>query len=285
MFLCNIALYCIRPCFYHWSHPQLGIVFALASSLHSLWSYFSTDLQQLIGHLPTWGVHLSVSYHFVFAYCSWDSQGKNSEVVCHSLLQWTTFCQTSPPWPDRFGWPHMAWLSFIDLDKAVVHVIRLASFLWLWSQSVCTLMPSLSVYHLTWVFLTLDVGYLFTAVQQRAAAAPYLGSGISPHNRCSWFWSWGISSQLLLLCAASITSWQIDGETMETVTDFILRGSKVTADGDCNHKIKGCLLLVRKAISNLDSILKSRDITMPTKVHLVKAMVFPVVMYGCKFGP
>ena len=79
----------------------------------------------------TWGVHLSVSYPFAFSYCSWGSQGKNTEVVCCSLLQWTTFCQTSPPWPIHLGWPHTAWLSFIELDKAVVHVIGLASCLWL----------------------------------------------------------------------------------------------------------------------------------------------------------
>ena len=79
-----------------------------------------------------------------------------------------------------------------------------------------------------------------------------------------------------------ITSWQIDGETMETVTDFILGVSKITADGDCSHEIKRCLLLGRKPMTNLDSILKSRDITLPTQVHLVKAMVFPVVMYGCE---
>ena len=79
-----------------------------------------------------------------------------------------------------------------------------------------------------------------------------------------------------------ITSWQIDGETMETVTDFIFLGSKITADGDCSREIKRCLLLRRKAMSNLDSKLKSRDITLQTKVHLVKTMVFPVVMYGCE---
>ena len=77
-----------------------------------------------------------------------------------------------------------------------------------------------------------------------------------------------------------ITSWEIDGETVETVADFILLGSKITADGDCSHEIKRCLLLGRKIMTNLDSILKSRDITLPTKVHLVKAMVFSVVMYG-----
>ena len=84
------------------------------------------------------------------------------------------------------------------------------------------------------------------------------------------------------MTSGPITSWQIDGETMETVTDFILRVSKITADGDFSHEIKRCLLLGRKAMTNLDSLLKSRDITLPTKVHLVKAMVFPVVMYGCE---
>ena len=79
-----------------------------------------------------------------------------------------------------------------------------------------------------------------------------------------------------------ITSWHIDAETMETVTDFIFLGSKVTADGHCSHEIKRCLLLGRKAMTNLDSILKSRGITLPTKVHLVKAMPFPVVMFGCE---
>ena len=85
-----------------------------------------------------------------------------------------------------------------------------------------------------------------------------------------------------IMASGSITSWQIDGEIMETVTDFIFWGSKITADGDCSHEIKRCLLLERKTMTNLDSILKSRDITLPTKVHLVKAMVFPVVMYGCE---
>ena len=79
-----------------------------------------------------------------------------------------------------------------------------------------------------------------------------------------------------------ITSWQTDGETMETVTDFIFLGCNITADGECSYEIKRCLLLGRKAMTNLDSILKSRDVTLPTKVHLVKAMVFPVVMYGCE---
>ena len=85
-----------------------------------------------------------------------------------------------------------------------------------------------------------------------------------------------------IMASSPITSWQIDGETMETVRDFIFGGFKITVDGDCSHEIKRCLLLERKAMTNLDSILKSRDITLPTKVHLVKAMVFPVVMYGCE---
>ena len=84
------------------------------------------------------------------------------------------------------------------------------------------------------------------------------------------------------MASGPITSWQIDSETVETVSDFILGGSKITADGDCSHEIKRCLLLGRKVITNLDSILKSRDITLPTKVCLVKAMIFPVIMYGCE---
>ena len=85
-----------------------------------------------------------------------------------------------------------------------------------------------------------------------------------------------------IIASGPITSWQVDGETLETVADFIFLGSKITADGDYSHEIKRCLLLGRKVMTNLDSILKSRDITLPAKVHLVKAMFFPVVMYGCE---
>ena len=85
-----------------------------------------------------------------------------------------------------------------------------------------------------------------------------------------------------IMASSPIASWQMDGDTVETVADFIFWGSKITADGDCSHEIKRRLLLGRKVMTNLDSILKSRDITLPTKVHLVKAMVFPVVMYGCE---
>ena len=118
--------------------------------------------------IPTWRVHLSVSYLFAFLYCSWGSQAKNTEVVCHSLLQWTTFRQTSPPWPAHLEWPQIAWLSFTELDKAVVCVIRLTSFLLLWF--VC--LPSDAshdTFHLTWVSLTLDMGYLFTAAPAKCS--------------------------------------------------------------------------------------------------------------------
>ena len=135
---------------------------------------------QISSSILTWGVHLSVSYLFAFSYCSWGSQGKNTEMVCHSLLQWTTFCQNSPPRPFRLGLPYTAGLSFIELDKAVVCVIRLVSFLWLWFQCVCPL-PSLSAYRLTVVSLSLDVGYLFTAAAAKC-------------SHCSLLWMWGISS-------------------------------------------------------------------------------------------
>ena len=88
--------------------------------------------------------------------------------------------------------------------------------------------------------------------------------------------------KMKIMASGPITSWEIDGETVETVSDFIFGGSKVTIDGDCSHEIKRCLLLGRKIMTNLDSIFKSRDITLPTKVCLLKAMVFPVVMYGCE---
>ena len=90
--------------------------------------------------------------------------------------------------------------------------------------------------------------------------------------------------KMKIMASGPITSWQIDGETVETVSDFILGGSKITVDGDCSHEIKRCLLSERKVMTNLDSIFKSRDITLPTKVCLVKAMVFPVVMYGNESG-
>ena len=121
--------------------------------------------------------------NFYSRYCSWGSQGKNTEVVCHFLLQWTTLLNIQ---------------------------------------------------------------------------------------------------EMKIMASGPITSWEIDAETVETVSDFILGVSKITADGDCSHEIKRCLLLGREVMINLDSILKSRDITLPTKVHLVKAMVFPVVRYGCE---
>ena len=84
------------------------------------------------------------------------------------------------------------------------------------------------------------------------------------------------------MASGPIISWQLEGEKVETVTDFLFLGSKITADSDCSHEMKRCLLLAKKTVTNLDSILKSRDITLPTKVHMVKAMIFPVVMYGCE---
>ena len=108
------------------------IISALAQPFHSFCSYFSALPQEHIGHLPTWGVHLSVSCLFAFSYCPWGSQGKNAEVDCYSLFQWTTFCQNSLPWP-CLSWVALHGLahSFIELQKAAIHVIILASFLWL----------------------------------------------------------------------------------------------------------------------------------------------------------
>ena len=119
---------------------------------------------------------------------------------------------------------------------------------------------------------------------------PPLWQKVKRNSKASW-WKWKESEKVGLklniqktkiMACGPITSWQIDGETVETMSDFIFLGSKITADGDCSHEIKRRLLLGRKVMSNLDSIFKSRVITLPTKVHLVKAMVFPVVMYGCE---
>ena len=151
------------------------------------------------------------------------SQGKNTEVVCHSLLQRTTFFQTTPPWPVCLAWPLTTWLSFIELDKAVVRVVRLASFLWLWFQCVCSLMPSRNTYHLTWVSIILDVGYLFIAAPAKhsccslrgissrpplltlnessssqpssATQPPLLGHAVASPGLCPWLRVWGSSSK------------------------------------------------------------------------------------------
>ena len=156
----------------------------------------------------------------------------------HSPLQWTTFCQNSPPWPVHLGWPHTAWLSFTELDKAVVRVIRLASFLWLWFQSVCPLIPSLSAYHLTWVSLTLGMGSLFMAAPAK-------------HSHCSLLWTWGLSSQLPLLTldvgyvlsavpapAATTPVGQISRFLSPLV--FNLTSVWFPKGGDLNHS-RGCL--------------------------------------------
>ena len=119
---------------------------------------------------------------------------------------------------------------------------------------------------------------------------PPLWQKVKRNQRASWKWKRRVEKVGLklnlqktkIMASGPITSWQIDGETVETMIDFIFLGSKITADGDCSHEIKRLLLLGRKAMTNIDSTLKSRDITLPTKVHLVKVMVFPVVMYGCE---
>ena len=170
-------------CFFFGSIPSFFLELFLHWSPVAYWA--PTDL----------GVHLSVSYLFVFSYCSWGSQGKNTEVVCHSLLQLTTFCQTSPPWPIHPGWPHTAWLSFIELDKAVVHVIRLASCLCDFSLSapwsplpVSTVLP---VFLLPWTR-----GLSSWLLPQSTAAAPDLRRGVAPLSRARAP-SWNISDMLL----------------------------------------------------------------------------------------
>ena len=130
----------------------------------------------------TWGVPLSVSYHFAFSYCSWGSQGKNTEVVCHSLLQWTTFYLTSPPWPGHLGWPHMTWLIFIELDKAVVHVIRLACCLWLWFLSVALWCPLATPTVFLGFLLPWTWGISPWLLQQSTATTPYLVSTVFTLN-------------------------------------------------------------------------------------------------------
>ena len=183
-----------------WCHPNISSSVVLFSScLQSFPEPESFPMSQFFpsgGQSIGVGLYQTAIYHLylsknhmrclrlllcVFSYCSWGSQGKNTEVVCHSLLQWTTFCQTSLPWPACLGWPHTAWLSFIELNKTVVHVIRLTSFLWLWFQCVCPLMSSCNTYSLTWVFLTFKVGYLFRAAPPK-------------HSCCFLPWTWGISS-------------------------------------------------------------------------------------------
>ena len=164
-------------CFCFGSIPSFFLELFLHWSPAAYWA--PTDL----------GVSLSISYHFAFSYCSWGSQGKKTEVVCHSLLQWTTFCQTSPPWAVHLVWPHMAWLSFIELDKAVV----------LWSDwpAVCDYGFSLSALWHPLAAPTFSLGFLLPWIwgipsrllQQSAAAAPFLGWGVSPHGPPSWTWT------------------------------------------------------------------------------------------------
>ena len=136
----------------------------------------------------TWGVSLLVSYHFAFSYCSWGSQGKNTEVACHSLLQWTTYCQTSPPWPAHLGWPHRAWLSFIELDKVVVLV-------WLDWLVFCEYGFSVSVLWCPLATPTILLEFLLPwawgisswLLQQSAATVPYLAKYCSKFQKNIYF--------------------------------------------------------------------------------------------------
>ena len=136
--------------------------------------------------------------------------------------------------------------------------------------------PGLISFRMDWLDLLAVQGTLRSLLQHHSSKASIL--------RCSAFFTVQLSHPYMTTVKPSgpITSWEIDGETVETVSDLFWGGSKITADGDCSHEIKRHLLIERKVMTNLDSIFKSRDITLPTKVHLVKAMVFPVVMYGCE---
>ena len=211
--LMHSALYSIGPCFYHQSHAQLGVVFDLAPS-HSFFLELFLHCSPVTYWVPT---DLGSSSFSVLSFCLFilfiGFSSKNTEVACHSLLQWTTFCQTSPPWPVCLRWPHTAWLSFIELDKAIVHVIRLAGFLWLWFQSICRLMPS---QHLLGFLLPWTWGIYSWLLQQSTAAAPDLGCGVAPHRLRSWPWMWGSSSRPPLLnlgrgvAPLSHHSWTLD---------------------------------------------------------------------------
>ena len=147
-----------------------------------------------IGHLPTWEVHLSLSFLLPLSYCSWGSQGKNTEEVCHPLLQWTTFSQTSPPWPVCLAWPQKACLNFIELDKAVVGVT-----VWL---IVCDCGFSLYAFWCPLSVPTILLGFLLPWTwglysqlpQESAATAPYLRSRVAPLGCHSWSWAWQSSS-------------------------------------------------------------------------------------------
>ena len=134
-----------------------------------------------------------------------------------------------------------------------------------------------SAYHRAGVSLPLDVGYLL-----KVTPGPLQSLLMKVREESEKVGLKFNIQKTKIIAPGPITSWEIDGETVETVSDFILGGSKITADGDCSHEMKRCLLLGRKAMANLGSILKSRDITLPTKVHLVKSMGFPVVTYGCE---
>ena len=155
-------------------------------------------------------------------------------------------------------------------------------YIWILSPSLVSYVPLGKLFHLAVPFFSLSS---FTFIKRLFSSSLLSARRVvsSVMKEESEKVGLKLSVQKMKIMASSpILSWQIDGKTMETVTDFIFLGSKITADGDCSHEIKRCLLLGRKAMTNLDSILKSRDITLPLKICLVKVMVFPVVMYGCE---
>ena len=177
--------------------------------------FTASDLTSITSHIHSWVLFLLWLHTFnlgsssfsILSFCLFilfiGSQGKNTAVVCHSPLQWTTFCQTSPPWPVRLGWSHTAWLSFTEIDKAVVHVIRLTSFPWLWFQCVCPQMLLATPTVLLWFLLAWMWGISSWLLQQSAASAPYLAWGVSPHCRPSWPWMWSSSSRPSCTLAAT----------------------------------------------------------------------------------
>ena len=154
---------------------------------------------------------------------------KNNEVICYSLLQWTTFSQTSPPLPTRLGWPHTAWINFIELGKAVFPVISWSSFLWFWFQCVCPLMFFQHTYHFTWVSLTLDLGYFFTAAPAKLSCCSLPWKGIFLHGHPSWPWMWSCSSRVCIVGAIvyPVVLYGCDCWTMKKAEHWIIDAFKL----------------------------------------------------------
>ena len=193
-----------------------------------------------------------MSYLFAFSYSSWGSRGKNSDVVCHSFFQWTTICQTSPPWCTHLGWPHKAWLSFIYAE----YITRNAG---LEETQAGIKIAGRNINHLSYADYTTVMAEskeeLKSLLMKVKVESEKVGLKLN-------------IQKTKIMVSGPNTSRQIDWETVETVSGFILGGSKITAEGYYSHEIKRRLLLGRKVMTNLDSIFKSRDITLPTEVRL-----------------